>query len=195
MLDPADYSNTVCPTSGMQIKPCNRCLINHRVFASSLTTECSLCCSQFLRTSAVVSNSSSALGPVEIPCLPAGDRGVSALGEPGHRPEGCGPFSPVRLRSDGWNQCFVALPTRSFPCPMILLKLAEETRLLFYDEKSQPKSKLTESLYIRFVNDFTDDYSCHMFFPVIFSPVSLWTRRATDPSLPDNGCRHELNHR
>jgi hypothetical protein len=41
---------------------------------------------------------------------------------------------------------------------MILLKLAEGTRLLFYDEISQPKSWLTESLYIRFVNDFKDDY-------------------------------------
>jgi len=41
---------------------------------------------------------------------------------------------------------------------MILLKLAEGTRLLFYDETNQPKSELTESLYIRFVNDFKDDY-------------------------------------
>jgi hypothetical protein len=41
---------------------------------------------------------------------------------------------------------------------MILLKLAEGTRLLFYDETSQPKSWFTESLYIRFVNDFKDDY-------------------------------------
>jgi hypothetical protein len=73
---------------------------------------------------------------------------------------------------------------------MILLKLAEGTRLLFYDETSQPKSKLTESLYIRFVNDFTDDYSCHLFFPMIFSRVSLWTKRATDPSLPENGDGH-----
>jgi hypothetical protein len=73
---------------------------------------------------------------------------------------------------------------------MILLKLAEGTRLLFYDETSQPKSGFNESLYIRFVNDFKDDYSCHLFFPVIFSPVSLWTRRAIDPSLPDNGDGH-----
>jgi hypothetical protein len=42
---------------------------------------------------------------------------------------------------------------------MILLKLVEGTRLLFYDETSQPKSGFTESLYIRFVNDFKDDYS------------------------------------
>jgi hypothetical protein len=41
---------------------------------------------------------------------------------------------------------------------MILLKLAEGTRLLFYDETSQPKSGLTESLNIRFVNDLKDDY-------------------------------------
>ena len=41
---------------------------------------------------------------------------------------------------------------------MILLKLAEGTRLLFYDETSQPKSGFTESLYVRFVNDFKDDY-------------------------------------
>jgi hypothetical protein len=42
---------------------------------------------------------------------------------------------------------------------MILLKLAEGTRLLFYDETSQPKSEFTQSLKIRFVNDFKDDYS------------------------------------
>jgi len=42
---------------------------------------------------------------------------------------------------------------------MILLKLAEGTRLLFYDETSQPKSESTQSLNIRFVNDFKDDYS------------------------------------
>jgi hypothetical protein len=42
---------------------------------------------------------------------------------------------------------------------MILLKLAEGTRLLIYDETSQPKSGLTGSLYIRFVNDINDDYS------------------------------------
>jgi len=41
---------------------------------------------------------------------------------------------------------------------MILLKLAEGTRLLFYDETSQPKSELTQSLNIRFVNDFKDDF-------------------------------------
>jgi hypothetical protein len=41
---------------------------------------------------------------------------------------------------------------------MILLKLVEGTRLLFYDETSQPKSRLTESLNIRFVNDIKDDY-------------------------------------
>jgi hypothetical protein len=41
---------------------------------------------------------------------------------------------------------------------MILLKLAEGTRLLFYDETSQPKSGFNESLNIRFVNDFKDDY-------------------------------------
>jgi len=41
---------------------------------------------------------------------------------------------------------------------MILLKLAEGTRWLFYDETSQPKSGFTESLHIRFVNDFKDDY-------------------------------------
>ena len=41
---------------------------------------------------------------------------------------------------------------------MILLKLAEGTRLLFYDETNQPKSGFTEALYIRFVNDFKDDY-------------------------------------
>jgi hypothetical protein len=41
---------------------------------------------------------------------------------------------------------------------MILLKLAEGTRLLFYDETSQPKSGFTGSLYIRFVNNFKDDY-------------------------------------
>jgi len=42
---------------------------------------------------------------------------------------------------------------------MILLKLAEGTRLLFYDEASQPKSGFTESLHIWFVNDFKDDSS------------------------------------
>jgi hypothetical protein len=41
---------------------------------------------------------------------------------------------------------------------MILLKLAEGTRLLFYDETNQPKSGSTESLNIQFVNDFKDDY-------------------------------------
>jgi hypothetical protein len=90
--------------------------------------------------------------------LPEEDREVSASSEPGHRQEECGPFSQARLRSDGWNLYFVVLPTWSFPCPMILLKLAEGTRLLFFDETSQPKSVLTESLYTRFVNDFKDDY-------------------------------------
>jgi hypothetical protein len=42
---------------------------------------------------------------------------------------------------------------------MILLKLAEGIRLLFYDETSQPKSGFTQSLYKRFVNDFKDDSS------------------------------------
>jgi hypothetical protein len=41
---------------------------------------------------------------------------------------------------------------------MILLKLVEGTRLLFYNETSQPKSGFTGSLYMRFVNDFKDDY-------------------------------------
>jgi hypothetical protein len=41
---------------------------------------------------------------------------------------------------------------------MILLKLAEGTRLLFYDETSQPKSELSEPLNIRLVNDFKHDF-------------------------------------
>jgi hypothetical protein len=47
---------------------------------------------------------------------------------------------------------------------MILLKLAEGTRLLFYDETSQPKSGFTGSLYIRFVNNFKDDYLVRKYY-------------------------------
>jgi hypothetical protein len=51
---------------------------------------------------------------------------------------------------------------------MILLKLAEGTRLLLCDETSQPKSGFTESLHIWFVNDFKDDASDRN----IITPVS-----------------------
>ena len=118
---------------------------------------------------------------------PSANRGIGRKDAVRFAGRGCDPMDGIHF--------FVVLPTRSLLCPMILLKLAEGTRLLFYDETSRPKSEFTESLYIRFVNDFKDDYSCHLIFPVIFFLTSLWTRRATDPSLPGNGGRRELNRR
>jgi hypothetical protein len=56
------------------------------------------------------------------------------------------------------------------PLPREPVEACGSNPLLFFDETSQPKGGLTESLQLRFVNDFRDDYSCHRFFPVIFSP-------------------------
>ena len=56
------------------------------------------------------------------------------------------------------DSVFCGAPDAVIPLPHDPVEACGRNPIAVFDETSQPKSGLTESLYIRFVNDFKDDY-------------------------------------